>query len=79
MMIAAGWRKIRKDTQGNKFVMFDQGSYEIPDKAQIEKDGGDEWVWCEAHVESDRDNKTYAEIGGKRVPLAVDPDLPEDD
>ena len=78
MMIAAGVRQIRKDTKGNKFVMFDQGSYEISDSAEITKKNGKEWVWCEAHADADSD-ESYALIGGKKVPLAVDPDLPEDE
>ena len=76
-MIAAGWRKIRKDAKGNKFVMFDQGSYEIPDNAQIEKDSGEEWIWCEHHINPDTE-KGYADIGSKRMPMAIDPDVSDD-
>lgn len=79
VMLAAGVRKVLKDVEGNKTVKFDQGIYKVPDKAHIRKDGGEEWVFCEAHADPDNDKETYALIGGQRVPLAVDPNLSDDD
>jgi hypothetical protein len=93
MMIAAGIRQVHKDADGNKIVKFDQGIYKVPEKAQIEKREGEEWVWCEAHADAGDVNEAddpkdkggkkakgnYALIGGQRVPLAMDPDLADDE
>jgi hypothetical protein len=78
MMLAAGRRQVHKDVSGNKIVKFDQGIYKVPKKARIEKEDGHEVVDCEAYGDADDDSKNYAIIGGVRVPLAIEPDLPMD-
>lgn len=78
-MIAAGIRQVHKDADKNNTVKFDQGIYKVPEKAQIEKREGAEWVWCEAYADADAKDGNYALIGGQRVPLAVDPDMPDDE
>lgn len=72
MIIAAGLRQVHEGPKGSKFVKFDQGIYRIPDKAEITKQDGKDWVWCEAHADEETGDG-WAEIGGKKVKLAFDP------
>lgn len=71
-IIAAGLRQVHEDQNGKKFVKFDQGIYNVPDKAQTTHQDGADWVWCEAHADEETGDG-WAEIAGKKQKLAFNP------
>lgn len=71
-IIAAGLRQVHEDQSGEKFVKFDQGIYKVSDKAQVTRQDGADWVWCEAHADEETGDG-WAEIGGRRAKLAFNP------
>lgn len=72
MIIAAGFRQVRPGPGNKKIVKFDQGMYDVPDRASIQKYDGEDCVWCEANADEET-GEGYAMIGGVKMPLSYNP------
>jgi hypothetical protein len=73
LQFAGGLRKVRRnhdDKKKSATVLFDQGMYRLPPNAKTVKKDGEEWVECEAHVDTETGDG-YAVIGGIKMAREV--------
>ena len=71
-IIAQGLRQVKPGPNGTKIVKFDQGMYTVSEKAKIHHEGGEDWVWCDAHADEET-GEGWAVIGGIKEKLSYNP------